>query len=222
MTSLPTGKMLEAVAEAYAALSKFLAKAVKYYRESKLMSALKAFGFPWETRFQVLVNQIETAFKRIRDLGTAGHFNVAVQSQNLLRSISYDQQELRLEMHQDSVNLRRQLKDELKDEVKLLFDSFDRNWIQRFEQIMESAIPALPAAGYPMHALPATRSATVPLLPSEETPMQAALPAPPQIAAIEYAESIVTEKPPIGQCTWNVLTLKTDRSTQIQPQRYRM
>ena len=47
MNSLPTEKMLEAVSEAYAAFSEFLAKAVKYYKESKLTSALKAFGFPW-------------------------------------------------------------------------------------------------------------------------------------------------------------------------------
>lgn len=49
MNSLPTQKMVEAVSDAYAAFSKFLAKAVKYYKESKLMSALKAFGFPWGT-----------------------------------------------------------------------------------------------------------------------------------------------------------------------------
>jgi hypothetical protein len=197
MISLPSSKMLEAVAEAYSALSKFLAKAVKYYRESKLMSALKAFGFPWETRFQVLVNQIEHAFKRIRDLASAGHFNVSVQSQNMLRTISHEQQTIRLEMHQDSVNLRKQLKDELKDEVRLLFDSFDKNWIQRFEQIMESAIPALPAAGSDTRALPHARSAIPPMIMPSEELRQLALPSP--VTAIEYADSIVAGKPSIGQ-----------------------
>jgi hypothetical protein len=196
MTSLPTGKMIEAVAEAYAAFSKFLAKAVKYYRESKLMSAIKAFGFPWETRFQVLVDRINGAFQRIRELASAGHFGIAVQSQNMLRSISHDQQSLRLEMHQDSVNLRKQLKEELKDEVQSLFDSFDKNWIQRFEQIMQSAIPALEAAGSVAGALPAARSSSL-LLP--EAPNQATLPSHPKMAAIEYADSIGVEKPPLGK-----------------------
>ena len=196
MASLPTGKMLEAVSEAYAGLSKFLAKAVKYYRESRLMSALKAFGFPWETKFQIIVSQIETAFTRIRELATAGHFSVAVQSQKLLYSISSDQQELRQEMHQDSMNLRKQLKNELKDEIMLLFQSFDRNWIQRFEQIMESALQTLPAPSSSMQALPP--ATTMPLLPSQESG-QTLLSAPLQAAAIEYAESIVPEKPRMGK-----------------------
>lgn len=196
MTSLPTSKMVKAVAEAYAAFSKFLTKAVKYYRESKLMSAIKAFGFPWETRFQVLVNQINDAFRRIRELASAGHFGIAVQSQNMLRSISHDQQTLRLEMHQDSVDLRKHLKEELKDEVQSLFDSFDRNWIQRFEQIMQSAMPALEAAGSVAGALPAARFLSLPL---PEAPNQATIPLHPPIAAIEYVDSIVAEKPPIGR-----------------------
>ena len=196
MTSLPTSKMVEAVAEAYAAFSKFLAKAVKYYRESKLISAIKAFGFPWETRFQVLVNQINDAFKRIRELANAGHFRIAVQSQNILRSINHDQQTLRLEMHQDSVNLRKHLKEELKDEVQLLFDSFDRNWIQRFEQIMQSAMPALEAAGSVAVALPATQSSSLTL---PKAFNQGNIPLHPQIAAIEYVDSIVAEKPLTGK-----------------------
>lgn len=139
MSFLPTEKMVEAVAEAYAAFSKFLAKAVKYYRESKLMSAVRAFAFPWETRFAMLVTQIEHAFKRIRDLASAGHYNATVQSSHLLRSISTGQEQLRLELHQESVDLRKQLKNELKGEVQALFDSFDRNWLLRFDQIMEAA-----------------------------------------------------------------------------------
>ena len=174
MNSHPTAKMVEAVSEAYTAFSKFLAKAVKFYKESKLMSALKAFGFPWETRFQVLVSRIEAAFKRIKEIASAGHFGVTVQSQNMLRSIGAGQDQLRLDMKQDSIDLRQQLKLELKDEVQALFQTFDRNWISRFEQIMGSAQAALPAARGQ----------------SSQT-----LPAPSTTAAIEYAASMTEQGP---------------------------
>ena len=171
MNSLPTQKMVEAVSEAYAAFSKFLAKCVKYYKESKLTSAVRALGFPWETRFQLLVTQIQHAFHRVRDLAQAGHFGITVQSQHMLRTISVDQENMRLEMRQDSLDLRKQLKDELKGEVQALFESFDRNWIQRFEQIMITAGSAA---------------------------QQQALPGAAPVAAIEYADSLTIEPPPIA------------------------
>ncbi|KAL9107035.1 MAG: hypothetical protein Q9227_007981 [Pyrenula ochraceoflavens] len=174
MNAHPTAKMVEAVSEAYSAFSKFLAKAVKYYKESKLMSALKAFGFPWETRFQMLVSRIEAAFKRIKEIASAGHFGMTVQSQHMLRSLGAGQEQLRMDMKQDSIDLRQQLKLELKDEVQALFQSFDQNWIARFEAIMSNAQAALPA--------PQTQSTQK-------------LPAPSTVAAIEYASSMTQEKP---------------------------
>jgi hypothetical protein len=136
MSSHPTQKMVEAVSEAYAAFSKFLAKAVKYYKESKLTTALKAFGFPWQTRFEVLVHQIQAAFKRVKDLASAGHMGMSVQTHHMVQKIGTGQDNLRLEMRQGTIDLRKQLKMEMKDEVQTLFESFDRNWISRFEQIM--------------------------------------------------------------------------------------
>ena len=136
MSSHPTQKMVEAVCEAYAAFSKFLAKAVKFYKESKMMSALKAFGFPWETRFQVLVEKIEAAFKRIKDIASAGHFGMTVQTQQMIETIGFGQERMRHEMRRSTVELREQLKLEMRDEVQSLFQAFDRNWISRFEQIM--------------------------------------------------------------------------------------
>lgn len=95
----------------------------------------------------------------------------------MLKTLGAGQEQLRLEMRQDSVNLRQQLKLELKEEVQALFDSFDRNWISRFEQIMiESSAtqgpPALPSAG---------RAAT--------------LPATSSMAALEYVDSITEQQP---------------------------
>ena len=136
MNSHPTQKMVEVVSEAYASFSKFLAKAVKYYKESKLMSALKAFGFPWETKFQALVDQIEAAFRRVKDIARAGHLGISVKTHQMVGDIGAGQEKLRLEMRQGSIELHQQLKIEMKDEVQALFESFDRNWISRFEQIM--------------------------------------------------------------------------------------
>jgi hypothetical protein len=140
MNSHPTEKMVEAVCEAYAAFSKFLAKAVKYYKESKMMSAIKAFGFPWETRFQVLVNKIEAAFKRIKDIASAGHFGMTVQTHQMVETLWGSQEKIRHEMRRNTVELREQLKLEMRDEVQSLFQTFDRNWISRFEQIMIQSI----------------------------------------------------------------------------------
>jgi hypothetical protein len=136
MNCHPTAKMVEAVTEAYTAFSTFLAKALKYYKESKLTSALKAFGFPWETRFQLLVTRIEAAFRRIREMAQAGHFGLTVHIQHLVKSIGAGQEQLRLSMRQDTIELRQQLKFEMKNELQTLFNSFDRNWISRFEEIM--------------------------------------------------------------------------------------
>jgi hypothetical protein len=170
MNSHPTDKMVEAVCEAYAAFSKFLAKAVKYYKESKMMSAIKAFGFPWETRFQVLVNKIEAAFKRIKDIASAGHFGMTVQTYQMVETVGCGQEKMRREMRQNTIELREQLKLEMRDEVQNLFQTFDRNWISRFEQIMMQSIHS--------HAV---------LDGSEERKM---ISAGPKTAAIEYAESM--------------------------------
>lgn len=100
MSSHPTKRMVEAVSAAYVCLSKFLAKAVAYYKESKLKTALKAFAFPWETKFQLLVDKIEAAFRRIREIAGAGHFGVTVQTHQLVETVSSRQETLRYEMRQ--------------------------------------------------------------------------------------------------------------------------
>jgi hypothetical protein len=173
MNSHPTHKMVEAMSEAYATFSKFLAKAVKYYKESKLTSALKAFGFPWETRFQVLVTQIEVAFKRVKDIANAGHLGMTVQTHQMVKKIGTGQDNLRLEMRQGTLNLRQQLKMEMKDEVQALFESFDRNWISRFEQIMIQS---------------AQKQVAPPISQEGKNPTT-----PPQTAAIEDVQSMTVE-----------------------------
>ena len=179
MNSHPTKKMVEAVSEAYVCFSKFLAKAVEYYKESKMKSAVKAFAFPWETRFQALVTKIEAAFKRIREIASAGHFGVTVQTQQMVETINSKQERLRLEMHQGTLELRQQLKVEMRDEVQALFDSFDRNWISRFEQIMLQSMQG-------QAALP-------------DSSHMSGLAAPRAVAAIEYAEPMVEESPQGGK-----------------------
>lgn len=140
MNSHPTEKMVEAVCEAYAAFSKFLAKAVKYYKESRMTLAIKAFGFPWETRFQVLVNKIEGAFQRIKDIASAGHFGMTAQMHQMVATLGCRQEKLRHEMRQNTLELQEKLKFEMRNEVHRLFEEFDRNWISRFEQIMNQSI----------------------------------------------------------------------------------
>jgi hypothetical protein len=170
MSSHPTEKMVEAVCEAYVAFSKFLAKAVKYYKESKMMSAIKAFGFPWETRFQVLVHKIEAAFKRIKDIASAGHLGMAVQTHQMVETLGCGQEKMRHEMRRNTIELRKQLKLEMRDEVQSLFQTFDRNWISRFEQIMIQSIHGHAALGG-----------------SEERKMMSTGP---KIATTKYAESM--------------------------------
>jgi hypothetical protein len=167
MNSHPTKKMVEAISEAYVCFSKFLAKAVEYYKESKLKSAVKAFAFPWETRFQALVADIEAAFKRIREIASAGHFGVTVQTHHMVEAISSRQERLRLEMRQGTLELRQQLKLEMRDEVQALFDCFDRNWISRFEQIMLQSMQG-------QASLPGSSQ-------------MSGLAAPPTVAAVEFA-----------------------------------
>ena len=174
----PTAKMVEAVSEAYAEFSKFLAKAVELYKESKLTSALKAFGFPWETRFQFHVSKTEAAFKHIRDIAMAGHFGLTVQMQHTIRSIGAGQEQLSLSMRQNTVDLRQQLKLEMKNEVQALFESFDRNWISRFEQIMVQSTQDRAALRGPKQP---------------ESP-----PAPEASVATEYAESMTEPTPLAG------------------------
>jgi hypothetical protein len=176
--------MVEAVTEAYAAFSSFLAKTLKFYKESKLTSALKAFGFPWETRFQLLVTRIEAAFRRIREIAQAGHFGLSVHMQHMVKSIGVGQEQLRLSMRQDTIDLRQQLKLEMKNEVQALFDSFDRNWISRFEQIMIQSRQGKAA----LH----------------DTHQPESLPAPGASVASQYVESMTKEAPFPGKFCFSV------------------
>jgi hypothetical protein len=136
MMSHPSEKMVDAVCEAYTAFSKFLAKAVKYYKESRLMTAIKALGFPWETGFQAIVLHIEETFKRIKDIASAGHLGIAVQTHEMITTIGCGQDRMRDEIYQNHIELRHKLKHEMREEMQSLFQTFDRDWITRFEQIL--------------------------------------------------------------------------------------
>jgi hypothetical protein len=192
--------MVEAISEAYVCFSKFLAKSVEYYKESKLKSAVKAFAFPWETRFQALVADIEAAFKRIREIASAGHFGVTVQTQQMIETISSRQERLHLEMRQGTLELRQQLKLEMRDEVQTLFESFDRNWISRFEQIMLQSMQG-------QASLPGSSQ-------------MSRLAAPPAVAALEFAESTAEGSPQGGKenifRAYNILSRLMRSNSQCQ------
>lgn len=121
----PTLRVVECVTEAYTAFSEFLAKTVKFYIESRLTSVFEGFGFPWETRFQQLVTRIETAFQRIREIAQTEHFSLTGQTQTEIRSTG-----------QETIDLRKHLELEMKNEVQGLFETFAKNWISRFEQLL--------------------------------------------------------------------------------------
>ena len=53
-----------AVASLYASFSKFLSTALRCYAKSKLASVIEAFAFPWETKFQKVVSQIDCTYFR--------------------------------------------------------------------------------------------------------------------------------------------------------------
>lgn len=71
----PTEKMVEAVALLYAHFSKFLGKALRCYAKSKLATVLSSFVFPWESKFQNVIDRIDVQFRRIQDLAGASHFS---------------------------------------------------------------------------------------------------------------------------------------------------
>ena len=133
-----------------------------------------------------MVTQIEAAFKRIREIASAGHFGLTVQSQNMLKTLGAGQEQLRLVMRQDSIVLRLHLKLEVKEEVHAVFDSFDRNWISRFEQIMIQS-----AADRRQASLPATGARAA----IEDGQNAIGVPTLPSIAATEYADSMTGQQP---------------------------
>lgn len=108
------------------------------------MTAFKSLTFPWETRFKDLVQKIEDAFKRIKDIASAGHLGMSVRTHEMVENIGYGQDQIRDELSQTHIELRQQLKLEMKQEMQSLFQTFDRDWISRFEQIMTYSIQRHP------------------------------------------------------------------------------
>ena len=136
MASYPTRKMVEAVSEAYAAFSKFLAKAIGFYKESKLKSALKSFAFPWETKFEAVVGKIQAAFVRIKELADAGHIGMTVKTQRMIENLGTGQEELHKEMRRGTIELKEQLRLEMKNEFDASFQMFTQNWTARVDELM--------------------------------------------------------------------------------------
>ncbi|KAL9124663.1 MAG: hypothetical protein Q9217_006031 [Psora testacea] len=146
----PTDVMVEAVASLYSTFTKFLGKALRCYDKNIFMKGIQTLSFPWERKFQPLIDAISHQFCRIQDLAHASHFHVALCSQSLLHRILENQQEDRTASQQifESKQLRGNVKEELREEVKdemrqemnnqisEMFSLFDARWLQKFEDFM--------------------------------------------------------------------------------------
>ena len=106
-----------------------------------IVTALEAFAFPWEVKFQKVVDLINLQYRQIQDLANASHHGATLQNHELLQSIWRCQQEDRESFqHRSSEQLRREIKEELREEMKReifgLLQSFDTKWVQRFEEML--------------------------------------------------------------------------------------
>lgn len=162
MYYMPTEKIVEAVALLYASFSRFLRKALKCYAKSRLgrrskifslevsmnllysATVIGAFAFPWETKFQPLIHQIDLRFVQIHELANAGHIHATLQNQNLLYTLHSGQREIQQTMDGNSEALRKEIKEEMKREIFGLLQTFDAKWIQRFDELLvQQAQPLL-------------------------------------------------------------------------------
>ena len=149
MLLLPSSKMISAVIEAYNVFNVFLAKAVKYYKESKVKQVLKALGFPWQTGFEFHSNQIDKAVQKIKEIAKVSQTKVAVDAYRRLNQVS-------AEINTSSQQLRGTLKADIRDLLQQSFTTFDRDWIERFEKIIQAAVRS--RAGTPKPALSSSLS----------------------------------------------------------------
>ena len=139
------------MASLYASFSKFLRKALRCYAKSKLSSVIEAFAFPWETKFEKVVSQVEAQIRRIQELASASHFHATLCNQNLLQSLWDHQQEERASSQQESGSerLRMEIKEEMKREISGLLQSFNTRWVQRFDELLLQQTVMLEARGDP-------------------------------------------------------------------------
>ena len=131
MLRMPSPKMVAAITEMYTAFKIFLAKAVKYFKESKALRVVKAFTFP-EIRFEQHCQRIDKSLNRIHEVAKVGHTRIAVET---LRQVSA----IRGDIDEGNSNVRDGLKSDIKASLETLFEKFDQAWIKRFEQILKEA-----------------------------------------------------------------------------------
>ena len=129
---------VRAVAALYASFSKFLSTALRCYAKSKLASVIEAFAFPWETKFQRVVSQIDIQIRRIQELASASHFHATLCNQTLLQSLWEHQQDEKVSSQQvsGSEQLRMEIKEEMKKEIHGLLQNFNTKWVQRFDELL--------------------------------------------------------------------------------------
>ena len=131
MLRMPSRKMVAAVTETYTAFKIFLAKAVKYFKESKVLRFVKAFTFP-EIRIEPHCQRIDKSLNRIQEVAKVGHTRIAVET---LRQVGA----LRDDIDEGNNHVRDELKSDIKASLETLFEKFDQAWIKRFEQILKEA-----------------------------------------------------------------------------------
>jgi hypothetical protein len=101
-------------------------------------AALETFTFPWETKFQKVIAQIDYQFRMIYELSHANHFHATVETEILLHSIHTCQQEDRDAFQQaySTEKLRSEIREEVKQEIFDLLESFNCKWVQRFDEML--------------------------------------------------------------------------------------
>ena len=79
---------------------------------------------------------MDEQFKRIRHLAAASHFRIALQNQELIRSIKSTQQELRDEVRRGTKGLRNELENTLKELIIGSLQIFEPQWLRKFEDLI--------------------------------------------------------------------------------------
>ena len=63
----------------------------------------------------------------VKDIASAGHLGMTVQTHQMVETLGCSQEKMRHEMRRNTIELREQLKLEMRDEVQSLFQTFDEN-----------------------------------------------------------------------------------------------
>ena len=79
---------------------------------------------------------MDEQFKRIRHLAAASHFRIALQNQELIRSIKSTQQELRDEVRRGTEGLRNKLENTIKELIIGSLQTFEPQWLRKFEDLI--------------------------------------------------------------------------------------